>query len=191
MQRSCKIGKRNHSNKAIYLFIAINFTIQGKSIPLLYTIVLFPDIKNKDEFDIDVNTFEFYEKAAQAIGVDEESIEIIKSSISLENVLLSKIYLIQEYLGKDVKIANSLSIGLSEETLFTVQLLSELKSLSLDTEIHDGLFKSFLLNKRLKKKVEVKDFLPIRITALNQSQEQAVITCFKQPLTVIEGPPGL
>jgi hypothetical protein len=85
-------------------------------------------------------------------------------------------------------------LGLSTESLFSAQLLSELGKLSKLSEdlIENSLFKSFLSNKTVVPKAQNNLTLApfVQVTDLNESQTRAVKLSFEQPLTVITGPPG-
>jgi len=175
------------------LFVGLNICIDGIGYPLLHTIVLASDIKNRNNVVVNFNEFELYNKAFKQLGLAEDVVEELTTAVNQTELLNDKLECIREHLGVSAELTQTLQVGLSTESLFSSQLLSELRKLSEveDSEIKNQLFKNFLSNKKVSDSINELKLEPfIQITPLNQSQEKAVKMSFKQPLTVVTGPPG-
>lgn len=175
------------------LFVALNISVDNNIYPLLNTIILSADIKNKDIVYLNFNEFELHNKTMESMGLSEDLIDEFTTSINMASTLEEKLNCIRTKLGVEVELSNNFSVGLSNESLFSVQLVSELNSLSKISESNfiNQIFESFIYNSSiLKNNSNLKMDPNIQVTPLNPSQKKAVNLSFEQPLTVITGPPG-
>ncbi len=175
------------------IFIGLNIVIDGKGYPLLHTIILVSDIPSQNTITINFNSFELYNKSLESMGLGEDIIEELTTSINEASTLEEKLKRIKEYIGVSVESTTNIVLGLSNESLFSSQLLSELKNLAKNNEakIQNNLYKNFIFNQPIQPKIDILPLNPImRVTQLNDSQENAVKMAFKEPLTVVTGPPG-
>ncbi len=175
------------------IFIGLNIIIDGKGYPLLHTILLVADIPSQNTITINFNSFELYNKSLENMGLGEDIIENLTTSINMASTLEEKLKSIKEHIGVSVESATNIVLGLSNESLFSSQLLSELKNLAKNNEakIQNSLYKSFILNQAVQSKSDILPLEPIiRVNQLNSSQTKAVKMAFKEPLTVVTGPPG-
>jgi len=175
------------------LFVALNILIDGNSIPLLHTIILSTDIKSKDVVKLNFNEFELYNKALESMGLAEDILEELSTSINTAKTLERKLSFVRDILGVSAELTKTIKVGLSTESLFSIQLVSELNSLSKNKEenISNKVFKGFIQNTSVPKGLAGLKLDPyVQITPLNNSQEKAIRSSFSQPLTVITGPPG-
>lgn len=175
------------------LFVALNISVDKKIYPLLNTIILSADIKNKDIVQLNFNEFELNNKIMETMGLSEDMIDELASSTNMASTLDEKLNCIKTKLEVEVELSNNFSIGLCNESLFSVQLVSELNSLSKipDSNFRNQIFESFIYNSSISKNNSILKINPnIQVTPLNPSQKKAVNLSFEQPLTVITGPPG-
>lgn len=175
------------------LFVGLNINIDGQSYPVLHSIVLASDIKNKDNVVINLNDFELYPKSLGQLGLAEDIVEELTTAINQSDTLDKKLQALRDQLSISAELTQSFQIGLSTESLFSSQLLSELRKLNEidETEISNKLYKSFLRNEQIQipnDELQLNAFT--QITPLNDAQKKAIQLSFKQPLTVVTGPPG-
>lgn len=175
------------------LFVGLSINIAGHSVPLLHTILLITEIEHTELIEVNFDTFELYSKALESKGLGEDIIEDLITAINEVDDLESKLECIRIQLDVPVELTSDIMIGLSTESLFSVQLVSELNKMSqyFESDVSNQLFKSFLLNKPVDKNLPKLDLKPfVQISPLNDSQKRAVHMAFSSPLTVITGPPG-
>lgn len=175
------------------LFIGLNINIDGQSYPVLHSIVLASDIKNKDKVLINLNDFELYPKSLEQLGLAEDIIEELTTAINQSENLEKKLQALRDQLSISAELTQSFQIGLSTESLFSSQLLSELRKLNEvdEKDISNNLYNSFLSNDQIQiPNAELHLNAVTQITPLNDAQKKAIQLSFKQPLTVVTGPPG-
>lgn len=174
------------------LFVAINFDLNGKTEPLLNTVLIHSDIQDISNIEINLNNFNIYSKILENYKLPEDIIEDLTFETDKAEILQEKVSIISTILSTPVKQLGSFTIGLSSESMYTAQLLSELRQLA-NREV-DGimnpLFNNFLQNVSVPS-VEIPSIKrSIQITPLNKNQQRAIDLSFSQPLTVITGLPG-
>lgn len=175
------------------LFVALNILIDGNPVPLLHAIVLANEIKSKDLVNLNFNEFELYNKALESMGLSEDILEELSTGINTAQNLDKKLIIVRDVLGVSAELTKTIRVGLSTESLFSVQLVSELNNLSKNKEqdISNEVFKGFIQNSSVPKNIAGLRLDPfVQISNLNSSQEKAIRLSFSQPLTVITGPPG-
>lgn len=174
------------------IFIGINVSIEGNTVPLFHYIILNSDIDNIDRISFKTNLLDLYPKSLAEFELTEDIIEELITCVNKVDTFQEKLQAVRDYLDVAAELTTAISIGLSNESLFTAQLLAELKRLSQRDEINfpDNI-RSFILNKDFATGKEDFKFQPfLKVTSLNKSQELAIKLSFSQPLTVITGPPG-
>lgn len=175
------------------LFIGLNISIDNRNYPLFHTIILASDIKDTTKIIVNIHELEIYIKSLEQLGLSEDLIEEITIIINSANTLEKKLEELQNQLSISLELSQSFQVGLSNESLFSVQLISELGKLRdfSDKTHQNELFSALLANKTIKEEVESSSLDSIvQITPLNKAQRRAIELSFKQPLTVITGPPG-
>jgi superfamily I DNA and/or RNA helicase len=175
------------------IFIGLQINLDGHSYPLLHTIKVNSDINDVDNLKVKLNTFSLYTYALEKKGLGEDILEELITAINDKDTIDQKLEVIREILSVSAEMTSTLLVGLSTESLFSSQLLSELRKLNeiQEEDIENELFKNFVLNEPIEDNEPNLELNPlIQITPLNPSQEKAVKMAFKMPLTVITGPPG-
>lgn len=175
------------------LFIGINVLIDGTEYPLFQTIILNTDIDDPQSVPFKPDSAELYVQTLEELGLQEDLIEELTTGVNSADSLQEKLKVVRVILGISAELTQTLALGLSTESLFTAQLLSELRKLADKNEgdFEGSIAKSFLLNQPITRGSKPFSFNPfIQVTPLNKSQEDAVQQAFNQPLTVITGPPG-
>lgn len=184
--------KNRENNFPKNLFISVNLNFDGQVVPFFYTIIMDFEIDNLFSIKVNFNEFSLFRKILVELELTEDIIEELVGSINSNSSLKEKINQVSKYLDISLKLDNTISLGLSDETTFTSQLQSELNLLINEkVEIPDNsFFNSFLNNKPFREKLENHNYDLIQITNLNDSQKKAIELSFNQKLTVITGPPG-
>lgn len=175
------------------LFIGVNAVYGNDTIPVLHTILLVSEVDDINSISVKVSDFELFTDAFQQFGLSEDLLEELITAVNSKNELSNKIECISEYTGMNASLVSSISVGLSNENMYSIQLLSELRKLikSQDLEFQNKTFNSYLLNQKFSGKTDPVTFNPfVFLTKLNSSQLRAIELSFSQPLTVITGPPG-
>lgn len=176
------------------LFIGVNVLIENHEIPVLYNIILVSEIDNPhDNILINFDEFQLFIERFERLGLPEDQLEELISKINQCSTLQEKLDSINDFIGTPIVLVNSLSVGLSNESLYSIQLLSELKKLIKydDNKFKDGIIGPFLKNKEIELPTEKFNFdYILHLTPLNSSQKKSITLSFQQPLTVITGPPG-
>ncbi|MDN5215120.1 AAA domain-containing protein [Fulvivirgaceae bacterium BMA12] len=176
------------------LFVGLDIIIDGQNVPVLHTIILASDISDMNDLTVNFDEFEIYSNSLEKMGLTEDVIEELTTAVNDSETLGEKLSCIREHLSVSAEMTSRVLLGLSTESLFSAQLLSEFGKLSKLPEdlIENPLFKSFLSNKTIIQNGENNLLLDpfVQVTDLNESQTKAVELSFDQPLTVITGPPG-
>jgi superfamily I DNA and/or RNA helicase len=175
------------------VFVAFNIKAFNQVLPLFHTILLAGDLRGRDRIFLNFDQFEIYSKQLAQMGLPEDLIQETIEALQEVDTLQDKLKVFAEKFNVAVSIDNSISIGLSTESLVTAQLSSELgKMVNLGERlIERSLLKAFLQNSGLPANRFPLELAPkIRATEMNSSQQKAVDLAFKQPLTVVTGPPG-
>lgn len=175
------------------IFVALNLLIEGTGYPLMHTIIMASDLGNSNVIHFNLNDFSIYQKSLEKLGLAEDIIEELITAVNDAPSIDKKIDTIREILGLTTELTKCIQIGLSNESLFTLQLASELKRLSLleDKISNHNLLASFILNKEISRTIPPLKLDPfVEVNSLNISQQRAVRDSFENPLTVITGPPG-
>jgi len=175
------------------IFIGIDVNIDGKSITTLFDIVPATDIPPNGIYQCDLNNFELHGASFEEAGLAEDIIEELSQAVGRCATLQEKLYCISEFFDTAQLSVSRISLGLSQESLVSAQLISELKKLGKLNEASLAFFlKSFLSKKPIQgkeSKLELRTPF-IQVTQLNDSQKKAIKSAFEQPLTVVTGPPG-
>lgn len=175
------------------LFVALLIHMDGNSYPLLFDIKMASDIDNLKSVDINFNSFGLYTRELEGMGLDADVTEELSTAINDAEGLDKKVDVLREFLGDSVSLTTRMQVGLSTESLFTAQVLSELRKLKKvsENDLGSSVFKSFVFNEATQFKESELSLEPyVEVTALNESQRQAVQSAFKLPVSVITGPPG-
>lgn len=175
------------------LFVVLNILIDGNEHPLLQTIILSEYITNENLIKLNFNDFELYDKSLESLGVNDDTLEELSSSVNTAFNLEEKLNYFRNIMGVTAELGHSILVGLCNEGLHSIQLVSELNTLGKleETAIRNEIFKGYLYNTNVfntESDLNLKTI--IRVTPLNNSQERAVKLAYKQSLTVVTGPPG-
>jgi len=180
------------------LFIGLNIKIDDKEYPIFYKFIYTSDLLSLENnltnnIEIDLNDLEIYQKILDDFGLSEDITEELKMNFSECETLEEKLLVLKENLSVTIEVSNTFVLGLTEESLYSVQLLTELKKLSKidENSLSNDLYISFIKHKplnQINKNFKLQQFL--NITPLNELQIKAIKKSFEQPLTVITGPPG-
>ncbi|MGN7513019.1 MAG: AAA domain-containing protein [Allomuricauda sp.] len=174
------------------LFFSVNLLFQELTVPLFYTIIQFADVDNQKAIEMNFDGFDLYRPVLEELNLTEDVIEELSSLVNVQYSLSDKIEAVRDYLEVPLELVDRISVGLSNESLFSAQLQSELNQWIKKKRILDNppVFKGFVTNSKIRNE-SLEDNSPIiQITELNKSQKQGIALSFKQPLTVITGPPG-
>lgn len=174
------------------IFVGLNVISDNETIPLFNNIILRSDIEDPGNVNLKFSDFNIYSKILEEKGLSEDIIDDIITSMNECDSFQDKIELVRNRLEWDIQLSNQISVGLSNESAYSAQLLSELKSI---IRFNEGqghpLFNSFLRNERVNERATDFNFDPlILITESNFAQRKSIRLAFSQPLTVITGPPG-
>lgn len=172
------------------LFIGIGFNIDGNIYPLLYSVLLYNDVETVEDNNISSDSILINTNILISMGLSEDLIDEISSSVSEVSSLTEKVEKLSHHLDPNITLAEKIKLGLSNESFFSAQLLSELKKIQNLTIGDDRLFKNFLFKRQIQPIDVIKIEPLVQITRLNSSQKKAIKKTFQQPLTVITGPPG-
>lgn len=185
-------AKNQAANFPKNLFISIDMYFDKRKIPLFYTIIMFSEIDNIEFIPINFNNFSLFTQTLAELQLTEDIIHELITSINTCETLGEKINVVRKILEVDIKFADSISLGLSNESLYTAQLQAEFnywikRKVIIPPTL--SVFRSLLTADMLPKgKISKIDYL--QITQLNKSQQKAVKSAFSQYLSVITGPPG-
>ncbi|MCF8267664.1 MAG: AAA family ATPase, partial [Ignavibacteriales bacterium] len=172
------------------LFIGIDFNIGGIIYPLLYSVLLYNDVDIDSNNEIYTDSILINTNILLTMGLSEDLIDEISSSVSEVSSLNEKIEKLSTFLELEITIAENLKVGLSAEGFYTAQLISELKKILQLIIGDDRLFTNFLFKRQIQPIEKINLEPLVQITRLNSSQKKAIEKTFQQPLTVITGPPG-
>ncbi|MDM1363199.1 AAA domain-containing protein [Myroides marinus] len=175
------------------LFVALTVLIEGNKYPLFYRIYEKNEVIDSKIVKIDFNSFSIFPSTFQKLELAEDIIELLNTEISELTNLVDKLDRISNVLGIQLEFLSELTVGLSSESIYTAQLLSELKMmLSKDVkEPSKGTILSNILsnNPVISTKNSPLEHI-VQVTSLNKSQLKAVQLAFTEPLSIITGPPG-
>ena len=173
------------------LFLSINVLMNGTIVPLFYTIIINADVTDLQNVDVNFDDFVLYRKILNELNLTEDTIEEIAALVVNNNTVQDKITAISTYLDTPLILTETISLGLSAESIFTAQLQSELNQFVKGSiPVSGTLFESFVTGKKLPATTPIPEEELIQVTPLNKFQKKAVALSFQQPLTVITGPPG-
>ncbi|MBX3009780.1 MAG: AAA family ATPase [Melioribacteraceae bacterium] len=171
------------------IFVGVNVILEGVPITVLHKIYFLKDLEDSTSLNIDFSDFTLYTKGLEKRGFSNELLLELSSSVAANLTFESKLHSLKELLG-EITLSNRIIIGFSEESLFVAQLLRELLDIENNNpiKVNSTLYKYLLRGKFQGPASPVNKLL--KITALNERQEEAIRLAFTQPLTVITGPPG-
>ncbi len=174
------------------LLIGLDVNIGNQTITALRDIVSTTEISAKGTYQADLNDFELYKASFEKANLPEDIIEELSQAVGQKITLKEKLECIGGFLDLPQLCVSRISLGLSLESLFSAQLVSELKKLErLDEQTVAPLLKSFVLKGSFSVEEDQLTLHPfVEISRLNESQKKAIKLTFKQPLTVLTGPPG-
>jgi superfamily I DNA and/or RNA helicase len=175
------------------LFVGLNILIEGRSYPILHSIILATELKDENEIKINLNEFELNKDVLESMNLTEDIIDELSASLTAANTLKEKLSVFKSNLNVSGEVTDKLSVGLSSKSLYSAQLISELNSLMNlnEDDIKNDVFTGFIKNSVIPDSLNELIINPqIQISELNSSQQKAIELSFKQPLTVITGPPG-
>jgi hypothetical protein len=175
------------------ILVGLSFSIGSQNKILLYQIILASEINYSEKINqVKASNFELYSPSFQQLNLSENTIEELNSKISLFSTLQEKIdYLITELETLKLKFSPNLSLAFSDKNLTNSHLSSELNRLRKKhiPELSTNFISNYLLNKPIINKTDTFNKF-IKITHLNNLQEDAVKASLQNTLTVITGPPG-
>lgn len=174
------------------LFFSVNLSFEGITVPLFYTIIAISEIENHNNINLIFDGFELYKPILEELNLSEDVIGELLSIVNQYYTLNEKIQAVKEFLDISLELIDKISVGLSNESLFTSQLQSELNQwIKNRRPLEKNLvFEGMLTNSKVPTEIEKNSDYLIQITNLNKSQKESIELSFTQPLTVITGPPG-
>lgn len=178
------------------LFVSVNLQFGDTVVPFFYTILHQSDIEDIQNVTIDFDSFELFGIILKELNLTEDIIGELATFVNEKQTIHEKISVAEEYLDVTLDRLPNISLGLSQESLFTAQLQSELRQWinKKRTVENSPVFNSILTHTAIPsvnvKRGDQNDLPLLQITELNNSQKEAVALSFKQPLTIIAGPPG-
>ncbi|MBP3943539.1 AAA family ATPase [Sphingobacteriaceae bacterium WQ 2009] len=186
--------KNRMANFPKHLFVSINVDLNGTIIPLLFNTIMNTEIKNLLEIPIHFNLFDVFSSVLSELEVSENIINEITQVVGEVATFKDKIAAVSKVLGITLVIQPYISLGLSNEAMYSAQLQSEIKTIIKQTQLGGALppVLNTVLNvdAKLPPLLSNREFKLLTISSLNDSQREAVSLSFKQPLTIITGPPG-
>lgn len=174
------------------LFVSINVLFEGLTVPLFFTVFDHSDVEDDNTFKINFDSFDLYQPILEELQLTDDLIEELNNKVNDQETLQEKIKAASEYLELPILLADSISLGLSEDTLYTVNLQSELNQWINDKKkiASNPVFDAMLTSSSLSSSELPEDNIIYEITPLNESQKKAVKLSFNQFLTTVTGPPG-
>jgi len=123
------------------LFIGLDILIDGQKVPMLYTIFNPSDILDLNSLTVNLNQLEIYTNSLEKMGLTEDLIEELTTAVNDTETFSGKLSCISKHLGISTEITPRVLLGLSTESLFSAQLLSELGKISkIWKEVKDNSF---------------------------------------------------
>lgn len=175
------------------ILVGVSFSIGSQNKILLYQIILASEINYAEKINkIKAGNFELYSPSFQQLNLSENTIDELNSKNSLYSTLQEKIdFLVKELETLQLTVSQNFSLAFSDKNLTNSQLSSELNRLRKKhiPELSLNFTSNYLLNKPIINKTDTFNKF-IKITQLNNSQEDAVKASLQNTLTVITGPPG-
>lgn len=174
------------------LFVSINLLFEGITVPFFYTIIVHSDFDNTNNVKLKFDSFDIYRPVLEELNLTEDIIEELSTIVNQHESINDKIQAARAYLDVSLELVDRISFGLSQESLFTAQLQSELNQWIKNKRSLNPtpLFQAMVTNVPLSNSLEINNKPFIQITQLNESQKKGVKLSFLQPLTTITGPPG-
>lgn len=187
------VAKNNLEKFPKSLFVGLNVSIDDKVYPLFHEVISFTNIENQKDIKIDFNDFSLFSYTLNKLEISEDIEAVLREAIESEVSIIGKLSKVSEILDISLSFLPFLTIGLSSQSMFTAQLQSELNSI-----IRKRVFfpeKGSVLHGTITgEKIDYPDYQEleniVQITSLNQSQRKAVELAFKEPVSIITGPPG-
>jgi hypothetical protein len=172
------------------LVVGLDLIIDGRPVTVLHLFIDAVDISPNGIHTVDLDEFELDAKGFEQTGLGEELIDELTTRIGHADGWEEKLQCIGECLGVPLGNGPGISLGLSKESLYTAQLLSELKKLKKE-QAEAPLLQAYLSKEPLEiGNVPLLPLSPfIQITPLNLSQKRAIESAFKHPLSVVTAPP--
>ncbi|MCY1660403.1 AAA domain-containing protein [Chryseobacterium sp. SL1] len=175
------------------LFVSLNVYFDGEEIPLFYSVFVQSEIDDYQNISIDFNSFDLFTVVLSELNLTEDIIEDISRKISEERNILDKLRVVSELLEMKISLGKTISVGLSDESRFTLQLQAEYNNWlrgKVTLPEKNSVLKSFLTNEKISSFSSDTPLEYVQITNLNTSQKRAVKLAFNQRLSIITGPPG-
>ncbi|MBD8018136.1 AAA domain-containing protein [Kaistella pullorum] len=175
------------------LFISVNVNLNNETVPLFYGVTVHSIIEDYQNINIDFNGFDLFSAILSELSLTEDIIEEIAQKLTESVLLEDKISIVSEILDTPISLGNTISVGLSDESKFTLQLQAEYRNWlngKAPLPARNSVLDSFLTNSQISFKNNIENFKYVQITDLNSYQKMAVRAAFTQPLLIITGPPG-
>ena len=184
--------RNKNTNFPKNLFVSINLLFEGITVPFFYTIIVYSDIENTNNINLKFDNFDIYRPILEELNLTEDIIEELSTIVNQHQNISDKIQAAKTFLDISLELIDRISFGLSQESLFTAQLQSELNQWIKNKRnlIPSPLFQAMVNNEALSNTLEPINEPLIQITQLNESQRKGLRLSFEQPLTTITGPPG-
>lgn len=188
-----RFEKNRVGNFPKHLFVSINVSMNDMVIPLLYTTITNTEIISLLDVFVNFNSFELFTAVLTELQLPENVIEELNDAVSNENNYEAKIAAVSKILDIPLTIQGFISLGLSNEAMYSAQLQAEMDSLlkgRVEAPVKGSVLRSFLDLDSPINPLPPANINYIHINQLNNSQQAAVKLAFEQPLSIITGPPG-
>lgn len=175
------------------LFISVNVNLNNETVPLFYGVSVHSEIEDYQKININFNGFDLFSAVLSELSLTEDIIEEISQKLTESVLLHEKISIVSEILDIPISLDSTISVGLSDESKFTLQLQAEYRNWlngHVLLPVRNSVLDSFLTNSDILFKNNIENFKYVQITDLNNYQKKAVRAAFTQPLLIITGPPG-
>lgn len=173
------------------LLVALEIKLGQRVIPLMQSIVMASDIKDTDGIQVSSDSFVLYEHALNEMGASEDLLEDLRVAVEEASKIEDKLLALKEILGVLPEISSNILVGLSTESMYSLQLYHELGNLMKPSYLSRAgkVFKSVLNNAKV---ASMSPETPIRLlmTELNGAQSDAVDLALNESLSLVTGPPG-
>lgn len=188
-----RFEKNRVGNFPKHLFVSINVSMNDLVIPLLYTTITNTEIVSLLDVFVNFNSFELFTAVLTELQLPENVIEELNAAVSNENSFEAKIAAISKILDMSLALQGFISLGLSNEAIYSAQLQSEIDSLlkgRVQAPAEGTVLRGFLDVNNHINTLPAASMKYIYVNELNPSQQVAVKLSFEQPLSIITGPPG-
>lgn len=172
------------------LVVGLDLSIDGRPVTVMNYIIDAVDIDSNGIHKVDLDDFELHTRALEQAGLTEDIIDELTSQLAHAEGWRERLQCIGDCLGIPTNEKPVISLGMSQESLYSAQLLSELKKIKKEGNA-PSLLQSYLTKEPFISEHPPLQLEPfIQLTPLNLSQKKAIESAFHNPLSVVTGPPG-